>query len=484
MKKFDSLIRVSKMNGREESAETTLTIRDQRDGNRQAAAEAGARIVREHKALDQSGRTIHRSKAYREILERVRSGATDGIVVAYGDRLTRNWRGVGPFYDELEQAGAEVVIAGLPGVDYRTATGRMVTGMMAVVSDMVGAQSKERGDRIADATIARGVPNAVAYGYRRNGTFVGRECVEKVDPKLDGKALVRAEEQARVVVRIFEMRLDGYRWADIVRTLNEAGIPSPKGGLWTDATVYSIVRNEVYTGVVRLGERRVERAHEALVSRADWKRAQKTRTVKRHGRLVSGIAGGLLVCSGCRRPLSVNGYPQTVYGCRRATSAGTCPRPVYVSKARADEFVERLVEDVLSEEKLAPVSSSRDRARQRARVKAAAEELEAFVVHEAALDTALFAAGVSARQAKLAEEQAVADELDAHAEATEGLPTLDGWHELKSRKDLDGQRRTARSLIDSIVVAPPASRSKRTPVDERFTIRWRGSGGEDASSRR
>jgi site-specific DNA recombinase len=314
VKTYDALIRVSKMNGRKESAESTMTLDDQAGAIRHAIKATGGRRGKTFEALDQSGFTIHRSDAYRLILERVRSGKSDGIVVAYGDRLTRNWRAVGAFYDELEAAGAEVIIAGMPGVDYRTAAGRTMTGLMAVMSDAQYMTAKARGDAIADAVLARGVPNRVPYGYRRNADPV---TGVKTDPDRDGKALVPDDVldkhgnvvggTARVARRIFEMRGDGYAWSVIVRTLNEAGVPAPNGRQWVTSSLSTIIRNEAYTGLVRLKKRRVEGAHEPLVTPARWRRVQSARPVVRNGNLVAGIAGGLLECSGCGQPLSVIG---------------------------------------------------------------------------------------------------------------------------------------------------------------------------------
>lgn len=55
VKTYDSLIGVSKMNGRTESAESTMTIDDQRAANRQAVSAAGGRIGKTLQTLDQSG---------------------------------------------------------------------------------------------------------------------------------------------------------------------------------------------------------------------------------------------------------------------------------------------------------------------------------------------------------------------------------------------------------------------------------------------
>ena len=195
------------------------------------------------------------------------------------------------------------------------------------------------------------------------------------------------------------MRGDGYSWAAIRDTLNNAGVPSPSGAYWTHGTLTSIVKNETYTGVVILGERRAERAHTPVVSKAQFKAAQSTRTITRNGRNVQGIAGGLLVCSGCGMGLSVlrsDKGGRLSYGCRRQSSAGHCPRPVYVSKPRADAFVERVVEDELGGDRLALVASARDVESARLRIEEAREEFAAFTTKARASDPATKAVATSA----------------------------------------------------------------------------------------
>jgi hypothetical protein len=65
VKTYDALIRVSKMNGRKESAESTMTLDDQDAAIRRSIKEAKARRGLTLEALDQSGFTIHRSDVTR-----------------------------------------------------------------------------------------------------------------------------------------------------------------------------------------------------------------------------------------------------------------------------------------------------------------------------------------------------------------------------------------------------------------------------------
>jgi hypothetical protein len=74
MKTYDSLIRVSKMNGRAETADSTMTIDDQTAANRQAVRDVGGRVGKTLKALDQSGFSVHESKAWQAAVARIGRG--------------------------------------------------------------------------------------------------------------------------------------------------------------------------------------------------------------------------------------------------------------------------------------------------------------------------------------------------------------------------------------------------------------------------
>lgn len=468
MQTYDSLIRVSKMNGRTESAESTMTIEDQRRLTAQSTKAVGGRRGRELLALDQSGFDFLHSDEVQTALARIRNGQSAGVVVAYGDRMMRNWWRLGIFFEELAKIDGQFIVSGMEHIDYRTPIGRSVFGGMAQASEQVYFAAKSRGDNIADAVIARGVPNRVPYGYRRNADEHG----VKTDPDRDSKALVPDEQAAAIVRRIFRMRLDGNGWAVIVRTLNEAGVPAPNGGGWVQSSVRGIVENETYTGVVILGKRRIEGAHEALVTPARWRRVQSTRTVGRTGNYVAGIAGGLLVCSTCGLPLSVvrSGKGRASYGCRRLSSAGRCTRPVYVSKVAADEYVHDAVRDVLSRGTVHLVSSARELEQARRALDRARAEREAFVKVSSALDEADFTAGYAQRKEKETNAAHIYDELLARAADAEDLPTSAAAYDAL---DLTHQRRVAHSLIARIVVVAPLSRSKFAPIDERFALDWK-----------
>ena len=468
MKTYDSLIRVSKMNGRVETDDSTMTINDQANANRQAVRDVGGRIGKTFKAKDQSGFTVHESPQWQTAVDRIRQGESDGIVVAYDDRLGRNWRKAGPFYDSLEAVGGELLISAMPGVDYRTPEGRAMTGMLAVASEMGFTAKRTLGNRIAQQTVDNGVPNMVPYGYRRNEVD-GR----KTDPARHAKALVPDKHTAPTVKRIYKLRAGGESWTGIADTLNAAGIASPKGKQWTIQTLSSLVANEVYLGVVALGDRRHEGAHKPLVTPMQWRAAQTTGTITRNGRMTTGLAGAVLVCSGCGKPMRVgssggSGGKRLFYGCARRSAEGPCPAPTNVSKDAADAFVDEVMVEEIEGDGLEMVASARElEAARKAVAHATAHRKAWHRVQGTVADDEWREEYEQRAHAERLAADAYEQQL-AHAADVDDLPAdADAWRAL----DTTHQRRVARSLIDAVVVAPPKNRSRYADITDRFTVR-------------
>jgi DNA invertase Pin-like site-specific DNA recombinase len=461
---YDTLIRVSKMNGRKASADSTMTLTDQRSLIKGELARISGRQGKVFEALDQSGFTVLDSPAVAELIARIESGQSRGIVIAYGDRLARNAWDLGGFYKRMEKAGGEIHDASMPGIDYRTPEGRQLTMMRGVANEEKYFSSKRRGDNVADQVVARGVANAVPYGYQRNNGS---------DSTKDTKMLVPHPEHAAVIKRIFALRLEGQRVAAIMRILNDAGVPSPKGRSWSRSTVETIVKNEVYTGVVKLGARRNEKAHEPLVSKSDWKRVQSTQAVTLSGTYKSGLAGGLVVCSGCGRLMKTAGHPgKLTYSCRGSTADGLCPRPVHVMKPVVDELVLRTLAEALDQTSFDVYASDAQVTEAKAKLDAAKAAKAAWLekADVVGLSADDLKVALAARDAAVATAEASYEELLAATEETADLPR-DGAAFMKL--DETSRRRVAASLIDRIVVSPPlAGGAPEDRLDVVFKQRW------------
>lgn len=132
----------------------------------------------------------------------------------------------------------------------------------------------------------------------RNGTYIisyppyGYENV-------DGKMVIN-EAQAETVRWIFSSVLAGRSAGTIAKELNEKGIPTKRGGIWTGCTVANMIHNEKYTGDVTCqktftddyfrrhinrGEKvrfSFEKHHEPIVSHEDYEAANAI--IERNGK--------------------------------------------------------------------------------------------------------------------------------------------------------------------------------------------------------
>ena len=110
------------------------------------------------------------------------------------------------------------------------------------------------------------ISSRAPYGYRRVYVQDGVKKRPRLEPDPPADGVVR---------RIFQLADSGKALLDITKTLNAEGIASPKGKSWRKTTIYKLLTNEVYTGMMVWGTQskdktppvRVEDAFPALVSR-------------------------------------------------------------------------------------------------------------------------------------------------------------------------------------------------------------------------
>jgi hypothetical protein len=479
MRTFDYVVRVSRMGSRHEDDASTMTLEDQRERCREMIVEAGGVVGREHKALNQSGFTSVDSAPFRAALGRAQNGDIVGVAFAYSDRMSRNGRKVGRWLDDLEEANAELLLGDHPDLDYRSDEGRLVLGVTGYANEIPHLAAKKRGKRNADRTLALGIATRVPFGYRRNGIpngygAGGEVTHELTDPQKHPKALVPDPETAPLVQRVFAMRGDGVQWARIVEFLEESGARprSPRGssGNWTVNSVRNMIANDVYTGTLRLGEREpLRNAHDAIVDRRTWVRAQSVKSVVRSGRNAAGLAGGLLHCEFCGGVMAVTGS-NPAYSCRRTFNKTKCATPVSVSKKRADDFVERLMVEVFEGFNARPIMSGREINAARRALEDAQEEFDAFVAVMSARDAG-FKTGLDSRQERVEAARQAYEDAVARAGDEADLPSdVSDWTTL----DAERRRRVARVVVDRIEVGAATSRGPGADVDARFTVVLRG----------
>lgn len=474
-----SLIRVSKMNGRKVDDDSTRTVKQQRDANLAVAEQVHSWLMCEFQALDQSGATITESKAWREALAMCQRGQAKGIVLAWGDRLTRDlWR-VGAYLSELQACNAEILIAGMPGVDYRTPMGRNMLNQVLAMADYQYQLYRERGMKTIEAMLKDKVPNAVPYGYRRNNHAGPRER-----PELADKALVLDPDRAPIVRMIYAWRTlpEPLSWHAIADELNriDAPRPSAKAQCWHTGSLTRIVHNRAYLGEVNFSDTRIPDAHEPIIARTIWEAAQSKQPVARNGRLSKvGLGLGIMRCSSCGGTLSMKTTSQKhggwiLYSCRRRKPM--CDKPTSIMHEVVDKFLEGWICDALNgKREIALFTAAHEIEDARRALDNAVIERDELVDRIGSWSPQVIDRAMGKAEAIVTAAREHYDELLSAQEAQAHMPQdVDGWHALT----LEAKREVLARVIERIDVLPPFRPNRWGDPIERLSLVERGCGGQ------
>ena len=272
-----------------------------------------------------SGTNFNRPGVKR-LIEDAKAKRINVIIVKDLSRFGRNYIEFGQYTDYLFPSLGCRFIALNNGIDTESQNGS--TDVMCFLNLFNEFYSRDTSKKV----------KAVKKACAESGKFMGTypSFGYKRDPE-DKHHLIIDEETAPIVRRIFAMRASGVPYRKIATTLNEEGILPPgtryyqrKGEtdprhtnhLWADATIKSIIRNEVYIGNMVQGKygtlsyksRKlinkpkdewicVEGTHEPIISRDVWDTVvsiDKNGVRKRKTEDgVKSIFAGLVYCADC-----------------------------------------------------------------------------------------------------------------------------------------------------------------------------------------
>jgi site-specific DNA recombinase len=154
----------------------------------------------------------------------------------------------------------------------------------------------------------------------------------------------------------------------IARALNDEGIASPTGKLWSKNGIHFILRNEVYTGTLIWGANakdkadpiRIEKAFPAIISKAKSQRVNRlmrSRAPKiAHPRRVGStyLLSGLVKCKACGRALSGQDAKSgqfSYYVCQSIMKRGknACVTPRLNARRFEELVVDKIRSNILTE---------------------------------------------------------------------------------------------------------------------------------------
>ena len=287
-----------------------LSISAQLRALRDHARKNGYIVAREYVDEAESGRIADRPE-FRKMIDAASQpkAAFQEILVWKFSRFTRKREHAVAFKSMLRRKGVRVVSITEHADD--TPTGKLMEAIIESVDEFYSenlAQEVTRGMREA-ASRGFWIGSRTPYGYNRLMVQDGPKKRPTLEPDPDA---------SRVVKRIFDMAEAGTGMLHIARALNDEGIASPTGKLWSKNGIHFILRNEVYTGTLIWGANakdkadpiRIEKAFPAIISKAKSQRVNslmRSRAPKiAHPRRVgsSYLLSGLVKCEACKMPLT------------------------------------------------------------------------------------------------------------------------------------------------------------------------------------
>ena len=335
----------------DERAGESVSIENQRAILRKFVAEQGGAVAGEYVDDGWSGTDFERPGVTR-LLEDAKAGKLDTVVVKDLSRFGRNYIRVGQYIDYIFPAYGIRFIALNDRVDTadRASAAMDMMPIMNVFNEWHAANTSRKIRAVLETNWRQGRYTNWAYPY---GYKAGTD--EKRTAVID-------EDAARVVRRIYDMRLQGGSLQAIARRLTDEGIPNPATYFtrldgrkserrcsphWSPKTVRDILRDPTYLGTltqhkttrfsyknhrvvsVPEGERVVkEHAHAAIISRAVWDRVQEMNGSASRGRADKAktvhLLSGLLVCADCGRKMKrrTSKGKNARYACRTYVDLG------------------------------------------------------------------------------------------------------------------------------------------------------------------
>ena len=312
--------------------------------------------------------------AFMEMMELIKSGAANCVIVKDLSRLGREYIETGRYLRRVFPAYGVRFIAINDNVDTLNDEPDDLT--VSVKNIINEAYSQDISVKTRSALDIK----------RRSGDFVGAFTVYGYLKTGDKHKSLTVDPFAANVVRdIFRKRLNGFSAYHIAEELNKAGILSPlaykrseglpyaKGGYadteeckWSATTILRILSDEIYTGTMVQGKQttphfklkvrelkhsedwvRVENTHEAIIDKADFDLVQRlkgldTRTSPQSDKVY--LFSGVLICGCCggrmtRKINRSNGREYVYYYCPTGKKGG-CKSSSMIKESELTECVQ------------------------------------------------------------------------------------------------------------------------------------------------
>lgn len=275
----------------EDQAREGFSLPEQEKRLRAMCEYKGYEVYKIYKDAGISAKTGNHRPAFEELLQDIKDGKCNTIVVLKLDRLTRSvydWENILKF---LEENKAYLDCAN-DDINTTNANGKMISRILTSVSQQEIERTSER--------TKIGLAGAIKDGHIPCRTPLGYKRVEK--------KLVVNESTKGVIVRMFELYHKGKSFQTIANIYNEEKVLGKTN--WCDSTIETMLKNEIYKGDFvhsKKGEKPTYYSNvaPAIIERNLWEecQVQKKKNARSYKRCLTYLYLQKLRCPKCGRIL-------------------------------------------------------------------------------------------------------------------------------------------------------------------------------------
>ena len=223
----------------EEQATEGFSIHAQKDKLTKYAEVSDYNIVDYYIDDGISGKNLNERPEVTRLINDVKSGKINNVLVYKLDRLTRSVKDL-IYLIELFDKYNCTFNSQTEKIDTSNAVGRMFVKIIGIFAEFERENLAER----------------VTFGYEqktKEGNYTNCNGVFGYDYLVGKGKLIINKEEAYYVRKIYEWYLEGDSMLKIAKKLKDLNVPTKRGGHWNQSTINSILNNPLYIGNVRYG---------------------------------------------------------------------------------------------------------------------------------------------------------------------------------------------------------------------------------------
>lgn len=323
------------------AAQKDASIEQQYEACEAFAKREGYTIIERYPDRAISGRTDDRP-AFKRMMKDAQTGSFDYVIAWKSNRLGRNMLQAMMNESKLAELGVRCLYVEEDFDD--TAAGRFALRSMMNVNQFYSdnlAEDVKRG--MMDNAQKCMVNGVTPFGYKRGED--GRFAID--------------ENTAPIVKEIFERFLSGWSITELVDDLNSRGIKTKYKKPWRIQSFQWLLKNDVYTGVYKYGDIRVEGGVPVIIDKELFEEVQRALTNKKRPRGQQRINAdylltGKIFCGECGSNMIAlagrgkSGQKFCYYACSKRRRGDGCKK-AHVRKEVIEKAVVNAVRETLSQ---------------------------------------------------------------------------------------------------------------------------------------